>query len=118
MSKVLVRNKLGNKTFGFLLPADVDSASTFCANNLDGRYEIYQAKDPIDKGVEGGVNRVTVTGKNETGYKHTMTFYVKGSLNEDEIRTALLNKTFNNVKYAEVYIIGLSSVSVAATPTV
>uniref|UniRef100_UPI003AF82286 hypothetical protein n=1 Tax=Campylobacter hyointestinalis TaxID=198 RepID=UPI003AF82286 len=109
MSKVLVRNRLAEKTFGFVLPCDVDTASTFCTNNLDGTYEIYQAKDMVDKGITNGVNVVTVTGKNEQGYKHTFTFFARANWTEEEIKVALKNKTFNNVKFAEVFIIGFKS---------
>ncbi|RAZ51696.1 hypothetical protein [Campylobacter hyointestinalis] len=106
MSKVLVRNYLGEKTFGYNLPCDYDTASTFCANNLDGLYEIYEVKETIDKGEADGT-KVTVTGKNAQGNKHTFSFIAKSTFNEDEIKTALKNKTFNNVRFEEVYIIGL-----------
>ncbi|WP_065838898.1 hypothetical protein [Campylobacter fetus] len=109
MSKVLVRNVIGNKTFGFVLPCDADTANSFCQNNLEGTYEIYQAKDMVDKGIASGSNLVTVTGKSLAGFKHTFQFSARANLNEDEIRTALLNKTFNNVKFDEVYIIGLTA---------
>lgn len=109
MSKVLVRNRLAEKTFGFVLPCDVDTASTFCTNNLDGVYDIYQSKEVVDNGVANGVNMVTVTGKNEQGYKHTFTFFAKATFTEEEVKVALMNCTFNNVKFAEVYIIGLKS---------
>ncbi|EAJ1232660.1 hypothetical protein [Campylobacter fetus] len=116
MSKVLIRNVIANKTFGFVLPCDVDTATTFCTNNLDGTYSIFQAKDPVDKGIAQGSNLVTVTGKSAAGFKHTFQFSARANLNEDEIKTALLNKTFNNVKFDEVYIIGLKAEIAAGTP--
>ena len=40
MAKSLIRNTLGNRTFGFAVPADGATAKTFAENNLDGKFVV------------------------------------------------------------------------------
>ena len=101
MAKSLIRNTLGNRTFGFAVPADGATAKTFAENNLDGKFVV----DLWD---------VTVTGKSATTKtKHSFQFYAKFNKTEDEIRTALLNKTFDGVKFEEVFVINMQQVTIA-----
>ena len=52
--------------------------------------------------------------KSETSKgKHTFQFYADFSKDEDEIRTALLNKTFNGVKFEEVFVINMQHITIA-----
>ena len=45
--------------------------------------------------------------------KTTFQFYADYSKDEDEIRTAPLNKTFNGVKFEEVFVINMQHVTIA-----
>lgn len=113
--KTLVRNKLGNRTYGFALPCTGEAANTFCQNFLDGEYSIYESKSKVGNPAEAKVSKVTVTGKNSASKdKVTFSFYAKPTLNEDEIRTALLNITANGVKLDEIYVINMEVVQVTA----
>ena len=113
MAKSLVRNQLAGRTFGFALPADGATAKTFCDNHLEGTYSVYEVESTQGNEVEASVLRITVTGKNAAGRKHTVQFYGRAGLKESEIKTALLNVTFNGVKYEEVYIINISEVAIS-----
>ena len=113
MAKSLIRNQLAGRTFGFALPADGATAKTFCDNYLEGIYNVYEVESTQGNEVEASVLRITVTGKSSSGRKHTLTFYGKSGLKESEIKTALKDVTFNNVKFDEVYIIGISEVAIS-----
>ena len=113
MAKSLIRNTLGNRTFGFAVPADGATAKTFAENNLDGKFVVYEVEATSGNEVVSDFWDVTVTGKNTAGKKHTFQFYADFSKDEDEIRTALLNKTFNGVKFESVFIINMQHVTVA-----
>ena len=100
MAKSLIRNTLGNRTFGFAVPADGATAKTFAENNLDGKFVVYEVE--------------STSGKSETSKgKHTFQFYADFSKDEDEVRTALLNKTFNGVKFEEVFVINMQHITIA-----
>ena len=112
MAKSLIRNTLGNRTFGFAVPADGATAKTFAENNLDGKFVVYEVESTSGNDVVTDLWDVTVTGKSETSKgKHTFQFYADFS--EDEIRTALLNKTFNGVKFEEVFVINMQHITIA-----
>lgn len=113
MAKSLVRNQIAGRTFGFAVPAEGATAKTFCDNHLEGTYNVYEVESTSGNEVEASVLRVTVTGKSQAGRKHTLTFYGKSGLKESEIKTALQDVTFNNVKFDEVYIIGISEVAIS-----
>ncbi|QKG28765.1 hypothetical protein [Campylobacter sp. RM16187] len=113
MAKSLIRNQLAGRTFGFALPADGATAKTFCDNHLEGTYSVYEVEATQGNEVEAKVLRVTVTGKSAAGRKHTITFYGKAGLKESEIRTALQDVTFNNVKFDEVFVINISEIDIA-----
>ena len=114
MAKSLIRNTLGSRTFGFAVPADGATAKTFADNNLDGKYVVYEVESTSGNEVETDVWDVTVTGKSATTKgKHTFQFYANFNKTEDEIHTALLNKTFNGVKFEEVFITNLQQVTIA-----
>jgi hypothetical protein len=113
MAKSLIRNTLGNRTFGFALPADGATAKTFCDNNLDGTYEVFEVEASSGNETEAEFYDVTVTGKNAAGRKTTFRFYASSTKNEDEIMTALQDKTFNGVKFEQIYIINMEKITVA-----
>lgn len=114
MAKSLIRNTLGNRTFGFAVPADGATAKTFAENNLDGKFVVYEVESTSGNDVVTDLWDVTVTGKSATTKgKHTFQFYANFSKTEDEIRTALLNKTFNGVKFEEVFVINMQPVTIA-----
>lgn len=114
MAKCLVRNVIGDRTFGFLVSADSATAKGFCENFLDGTFEIFENVAKSGSPVEALVNKVTLTGKSNDGRKATFSFYAKSNLNEDELRAAVLNKTFNQVEFDEVYIISMSQIKIGA----
>ena len=113
MAKSLIRNTLGNRTFGFALPADGATAKTFCDNNLDGTYEVFEVEASSGNDTVAEFYDVTVTGKNAAGRKTTFRFYASSTKNEDEIMTALQDKTFNGVKFEQIYIINMEKITVA-----
>ena len=114
MGKSLIRNTLGNRTFGFAVPADGATAKTFAENNLDGKFVVYEVESTSGNEVVADLWDVTVTGKSAASKaKTTFQFYADYSKDEDEIRTALLNKTFNGVKFEEVFVINMQHVTIA-----
>ena len=114
MAKSLIRNTLGNRTFGFAVPADGATAKTFAENNLDGKFVVYEVESTSGNEVVTDLWDVTVTGKSATTQtKHSFQFYAKFGKTEDEIRTALLNKTFDGVKFEEVFVINMQQVTIA-----
>ena len=113
MAKTLIRNTLGGRTFGFAVPADGATAKTFAENNLDGKFAVYEVESTTGNEVVAQLWDVTVTGKNAAGKKYTFQFYADYSKDEDEIRAALLNKTFNEVKFEEVFVINLQPITIA-----
>lgn len=106
--KCLVRNKIGGKNFGFITPATAEVTKAFCDTHLDGTYVIYESTAKVGNPVEAEVLNVTITGKSQSGTKSSFSFYAKSTKTEDEIRAALLGKTFNNVKFDEIYIINMN----------
>lgn len=113
MAKSLVRNTLGNRTFGFALPADGETAKTFCDNNLDGTYEVFEVEASSGNDTVADFFDVTVTGKNAANRKTTFRFYASSTKNEDEIMAALQDKTFNGVKFESIFIINMEKITVA-----
>lgn len=114
MAKSLIRNTLGNRTFGFAVPADGATAKTFADNNLDGKYVIYEVENTSGNEIETDLWDVTVTGKSLTSKaKTTFQFYADYTKDEDDIRAALLNKTFNGVKFEEVYLTNMQHITIA-----
>ena len=112
MAKSLIRNTLGPRTFGFAVPAGGTEAKAFADAALDGTYEILEVESSTGNETEAGYNDVTVTGKNSAdNRKATFRFYAKSTMSEDDIRTALKGKTYNNVTFDEVYVINLRPVT-------
>ncbi|MDO5650331.1 MAG: hypothetical protein Q4G11_06975 [Gallicola sp.] len=116
MAKSLVRNKISSRTFGFIASADATATKAFCDAHLDGTYAIYESAGKTGNETEAAFNRVTVTGKATDGRKTSFSFYSKSTLNEDEIRAALREKTYNGVKFDEVYIIHMQAINLGTTP--
>lgn len=110
MAKTLIRNKIAGKNYGFIVPADNEKAKAFADVALDGEYEIYERKSETGDSAEAAAIEYTVTGKSDTGHKTTFSFYAKANVGEAEIKTALLNKTFNGVRFSELYIISAKNV--------
>ena len=114
MAKSLIRNTLGGRTFSFAVPADGATAKTFAENNLDGKYVVYEVESTSGNEVETDVWDVTVTGKEAaTKRKHTFQFYAQYSKTEDEIRTSLLAKTFNGVKFDEIFVTNFEKITIS-----
>lgn len=89
-----------------VVPADADTAAAFAASALEGEYFIFEKKSESGDSNEATTNEFTITGKNENGGKVTFSFYAKSNINENDINTALINKTFNGVRFSEIYVIG------------
>ena len=105
MSKCLVKNTINNRTYGFALPCAGAEAKTFCDNALEGTYVVLTRASEQGNSSEASVVEYTITGKNNTGNKTTFSFYTKPSVDEAQIKTALAGKTFNGVKFDEIYVI-------------
>ncbi|WP_170000596.1 hypothetical protein [Campylobacter sp. RM9328] len=110
MAKSLIRNTINGRRYGFIVPADDVVAGTFAAAALDGEYSIYLQTGESGTETEAAVLEYTITGKNNAGAKTTFSFYAKPSVTENDIHTALIEKTFNGVKFDEIYIISARSV--------
>ncbi|WP_169779665.1 hypothetical protein [Campylobacter curvus] len=113
MAKSLIRNKFGTISKGFALPADGATAKAFCDNHLEGEYEVYEVESTSGNETEAAVTKVTVTGQNAAGRKVTFGFYAQANIKESEIRTALLNGTFNSVKFETVHIIEMKAIALS-----
>ncbi|AQW84185.1 hypothetical protein CPIN18021_0315 [Campylobacter pinnipediorum subsp. caledonicus] len=105
MAKTLIRNKIASKTFGMALPASAETAKAFADVALEGEYAIFERKSEQGNDTEAQVIEYVVTGKSEAGFKTTFSFYANANKTEVDIKTALLEKTFNGVKFDEIYII-------------
>ena len=113
MAKSLIRNTLGNRTFGFAVPADGATAKSFCENHLDGTYQVFEVEESLGNDTVAEFYDVTVTGKNAANRKTTFRFYASSTKNEDEIMAALQDKTFNGVKFESIFIINMEKITVA-----
>lgn len=113
MAKSLIRNTLGNRTFGFAVPADGATAKSFCENHLDGTYQVFEVEASSGNDTVAEFYDVTVTGKNSANRKTTFRFYASSNKNEDEIMAALQDKTFNGVKFESIFIINMEKITVA-----
>ena len=100
MSKCLVKNTINNRTYGFALPCGGAEAKAFCDNALEGTYVILTRASEQGNSSEASVVEYTITGKNNAGNKTTFSFYTKPSVDD-----ALAGKTFNGVKFDEIYVI-------------
>lgn len=114
MAKTMIRNTIADKTHTFYLPADTAASKAFCDAVLEGTYALFEEKSVTGNPVEQVVNLVTVTGQSADKRKLTFSFYAKQNLSEDEIRQALINKTYNSIKFDEVIIIGMQRIEVTA----
>jgi hypothetical protein len=110
MGVSMIRQKLGNKVFTNYVPADDTNAKEFADNVMVGEYDI------LTKISENGSDNVTESMKwtlmlrnDETHEKTYLNFYSPISKDENDIREALLSKTFNGVKVDSVVVIGARS---------
>ncbi|CZE48929.1 hypothetical protein [Campylobacter geochelonis] len=114
MSKSIIKNTLGSRTFTFAVPAAGAEALAFANAHLDGSYVVYEVVSKVGNETVANCNKVALTLKNSTtGDKYTFSFYAKSTLGEDEIRAGLIGITVNGVKADEIYIIGMESVAIA-----
>lgn len=106
MGKTLVRNHVGEKTFTLYLPCSDTEASAFAGDILDGSSEIYGMDSSSGNELAPNVIEYVVTGQTKADKrKTTISFYALPSKTEADIVTALTNKTFNGVKFEEIFII-------------
>ena len=111
MGKILVRNKLGQKTLGFNLPADSTTAETFCSTFLDGEYIGYTTTSESGTDTATTYNDVRMQISNTAGYKAYLNFCAKSSMSETDIYAALVGNTFNGVEADKLVIIGMRGVT-------
>ena len=105
MAKSLVRNKLGSKVFGFVIPADANSASDFLAL-LDGEYEVYEkvAEQGNESVNEAYKVRLQIRDTN-TDKRDYISMYVDTTKNENDVKSAFLGQVVNGINVDEVVII-------------
>ena len=108
--KVLIKNTINGRTYSFSLPCSGAESQTFCDNALEGTYHILSRDFEQGNSNEPSVIKYTITGKNQAGHKATFSFYSKPSIDEAQIKTALTGKTFNGVKFDEIFITSARSV--------
>ena len=108
--KVLIKNTIMVELIVFLFLALVLKSQTFCDNALEGTYHILYRDAEQGNSNEPSVIEYTITGKNQAGHKATFSFYSKPSIDEAQVKTALAGKTFNGVKFDDIYIIGARTV--------
>lgn len=108
--KVLIKNTINGRTYTFALPCSGAEAKTFCDNALEGTYVVLFRGSEAGNSNEPSVIEYTITGKSQAGHKATFSFYSKPSIDEAQIKTALAGKTFNGVKFDDIYIIGARTV--------
>jgi hypothetical protein len=106
MAVSMIRQKLGNKTFINYVPASDEDAKSFADALMPGEYTI------LTRVAESGSDNVTEAMKwilmlrnEETHEKTYLTFYAPLSKSENDIRDALLGKTFNGVKADTIVVI-------------
>ena len=110
--KTLIKNKLGNKTNSFSLPAVALTAQTFCADFLDGEYAGYSLVGTSGSDVvAGGYNQVSVMIRNTAGLSTYLNLACKASKSEADIYTVLNGLTFNGVKADEIAITKMVAVA-------
>ena len=108
--KVLIKNTINWRTYTFALPCSGAEAKTFCDNALEGTYVVLFRGSEAGNSNEPSVIEYTITGKSQAGHKATFSFYSKPSIDEAQVKTALAGKTFNGVKFDDIYIIGARTV--------
>ena len=108
--KVLIKNTINGRTYTFALPCRGSEAQTFCDNALEGTYVILSRGSEAGNSNEPSVIEYTITGKSQAGHKATFSFYSKPSIDEAQVKTALAGKTFNGVKFDDIYIISARTV--------
>ena len=108
--KVLIKNTINGRTYSFSLPCSGAESQTFCDNALEGTYHIFYRDAEQGNSNEPSVIEYTITGKSQAGHKATFSFYSKPSIDEAQVKTALAGKTFNGVKFDDIYIISARTV--------
>lgn len=108
--KVLIKNTINGRTYTFALPCSGAEAKTFCDNALEGTYVVLFRGSEAGNSNEPSVIEYTITGKSQAGHKATFSFYSKPSIDEAQVKTALAGKTFNGVKFDDIYIISARTV--------
>lgn len=108
--KVLIKNTINERTYTFALPCGGAEAKTFCENALEGTYVVLFRGSEAGNSNEPSVIEYTITGKSQAGHKATFSFYSKPSIDEAQVKTALAGKTFNGVKFDDIYIISARTV--------
>ncbi len=105
MAKSLVRNKLGSKTYGFIIPADSTSATDFLAL-LDGEYELYEKVSEAGSELVPEAFKVRLQIRDTNSDRRDyLTMYVDTTKNEDDVRNALVGQVVNGINVDEVVII-------------
>ena len=105
MAKSLVKNKLGSKTYGFIIPSDATSAVDFL-NLLDGEYEVYEKQSESGNETVNEAFKVRVQIRNtETDQRDYITMYIDTTKNEEDVKNALIGQVVNGINVDEVVII-------------
>jgi len=119
MATSMIRQKLGNKTFVNYVPADDENAKALAEAVLPGEYEILKlVGESGSDTVTGGYKKFTVMLKDEETHKSTyLNIVVPQGKNSDDIRNALLGKTFNGVKADRVVVLNERKITIASDDT-
>lgn len=103
--KSLIRNKLGDKAYGFSVPAPASDLSGFL-NLLEGTYEVYEKKSETGSDDVSSAFRVRLQIRNSsTDARDYLTMYVDITKNENDVKNALVGKNVNGIDVDEVVII-------------
>lgn len=116
MAKSLIRNRLGKKTFNNYVPADADNAKAFADAVLDGEYEIFSfVGESGNDSISGGYKKYTLMLKDDSNKLSTyLNVVVPLGKTPEEIRSALLGKTFNGVKVDRVIVLNEVDYTIAS----
>jgi len=109
MATSILVNKLGDRRFTHYLPSTAQNAQDFAAL-LDGEWDIYEKVGSSGNDqVSGEYQHATIMIQdNTTKKKAYFRVYIKNTVSEDDITTALKGKTYNGVKADTVYVLNLS----------
>ncbi len=90
MATTLVRNQIGAIVKHFRLPADVEAAQQFCDLALEGKYWLYKkVSEQGSPEVSEAILVKVLLRNNETGEHFYLTFYVKPTIDKEEVKEAL-----------------------------
>ncbi len=106
MAKSIVVNRVNQKNYTVTLPCDAGEAASFASAILEGEYSVYEYDTQAGTETETSYKQMQIMLKNATsGVKTYVNLAVKANKSEEDVFTALIGKTINNVVVDEAFII-------------